>query len=277
MPSRWRSTCSGRSGRAPEPRLPRPREKRLPAGRRAGRGVAGRVRKRRFQGRRTVAVAPTDAGCSPSHLRVPAGPTTFAVTNNGSGKATEFEVLQGSRILGEKENVTEGLSGSLSLDLPPARYAIWCGAGTPKGVLEVTGKASSAPADPRLTPAVRGYDRYVRTQVADLQVRAHAFTDAVRAGDVATAKRLYGPARVSYERIEPVAESFGSLDPAIDARANDIGPRQRWTGFHRIEQALWVRGTARGMAPYADRLDEDIRTLEQKVDAASYQPAQLAN
>ena len=135
------------------------------------------------KGGRKVAVALTDAGCSPSHLRVPAGPTTFEVSNKGSGKATEFEVLQGSRILGEKENITEGLSGSLSLDLTPGRYAIWCGAGTPKGVLEVTGKAASAAADPKLTAAVHGYDRYVRTQVAALQVRAHAGSDAVRAGD----------------------------------------------------------------------------------------------
>jgi len=108
-------------------------------------------------------------------------------------------------------------------------------------------------------------------------VRARTLTHAVRAGDLAKAKRLYGPARISYERIEPVAESFGSLDPAIDARANDVAPGQRWTAFHRIEQALWAGGTTHGMARYADQLDEDIRELEQKVDAASYQPAQLAN
>ena len=114
------------------------------------------------KGGRKVAVALTDAGCSPSHMRVPAGPTTFEVTNKGTGKATEFEVLQGSRILGEKENITEGLSGTFSLDLTPGRYAIWCGSGTPKGVLEVTGKGSSAGAvDAKLTAAVRGRSDWV--------------------------------------------------------------------------------------------------------------------
>ena len=228
-------------------------------------------------GGRKVSVELTDNGCSPSRLTVPAGPTTFEATNKGSGKATEFEVLKGSRVLGEKENLTEGLSGSFSLDLAPGRYSTFCGAGTPKGILIVTGKASAASADPKLTAAVQGYDRYVRAQVADLRANTGAFTDAVRDGDVAKAKRLYGPARVSYERIEPVAESFGDLDPAIDARVNDVEPGQRWTGFHRIEQALWARGTTRGMAPYADKLDEDIDRLAKKVDAASYQPAQLAN
>jgi iron uptake system component EfeO len=229
------------------------------------------------KGGRTVTIELTDAGCSPSRLSIPAGPTTFQATNKGSGKATEFEVLKGSRVLGEKENITEGLSGSFSLDLGPGRCTTFCGAGRPKGTLVATGKARAAGGDPKLTEAVRGYDRYVRAQVADLRVRTRAFTDAVRDGEVAKAKRLYGPARVSYERIEPVAESFGGLDPAIDARVNDVGQGERWTGFHRIEQALWVRGTTRGMAPYADKLDEDIGRLAQKVDAAGYQPAQLAN
>jgi len=187
------------------------------------------------KGGRTVTVELTDNGCSPSRLSIPAGPTTFEATNKGSGKATEFEVLKGSRVLGEKENITEGLSGSFSLDLAPGRYTTFCGAGTPKGTLVVTGKASAAAADPKLTAAVQGYDRYVRAQVADLRANTRAFTDAVRDGDVARAKRLYGPARVSYERIEPVAESFGDLDPAIDARVNDVEQGQRWTGFHRIE------------------------------------------
>jgi iron uptake system component EfeO len=190
------------------------------------------------KGGRTVTVELTDNGCSPSRLSIPAGPTTFEATNKGSGKATEFEVLKGSRVLGEKENLTEGLSGSFSLDLAPGRYTTFCGAGTPKGTLVVTGKASAAAADPKLTAAVQGYDRYVRAQVADLRTNTRAFTDAVRDGNVARAKRLYGPARVSYERIEPVAESFGDLDPAIDARVNDVEQGQRWTGFHRIEQAL---------------------------------------
>ena len=37
------------------------------------------------KGGRKVAVALTDAGCSPSRLRVPTGTTTFEVTNKGTG------------------------------------------------------------------------------------------------------------------------------------------------------------------------------------------------
>ena len=42
-----------------------------------------------------------------------------------------------------------------------------------------------------------------------------------------------------------MAESFGDLDPAIDARAGDV-PDAKWTGFHPIERTLWVGGTTAG-------------------------------
>ena len=57
--------------------------------------------------------------------------------------------------------------------------------------------------------------------------------------------------RAHYEAIEPVAEAFGNLDPAIDARINDVASPAKWTGFHRIEQILWQKGTTAGAAPYA--------------------------
>ena len=73
-----------------------------------------------------------------------------------------------------------------------------------------------------------------------------AFTDAVDRGNVEQAKALYAPARVAYERIEPVAETFGDLDPEIDAREGDV-PKKEWGGFHYIEQKLWVDGTTDGL------------------------------
>jgi iron uptake system component EfeO len=42
-----------------------------------------------------------------------------------------------------------------------------------------------------------------------------------------------------WERIEPVAESFGDLDPKLDAREADLEPGQKWTGWHRAEKDLF--------------------------------------
>jgi iron uptake system component EfeO len=93
---------------------------------------------------------------------------------------------------------------------------------------------------------------------------------AVKGGDVEEAKRLYAPSRVPWERIEPVAEKFGTLDPEVDAREGDV-PKQQWTGFHRIEQALWVEDTAEGQAEYATELMTDVERLEREVDDVKLQ------
>ncbi len=83
-------------------------------------------------------------------------------------------------------------------------------------------------------------------------------------------------ARIRYERIEPVAESFGDLDPRIDARENDV-PLNEWGGFHRIEKALWEEGTADGMSPVARQLLADVKELQTKVKTVNLQAVQIAN
>ena len=39
-----------------------------------------------------------------------------------------------------------------------------------------------------------------------------------------------------------MAESFGDLDPMMDAREADLEPGQKWTGWHLIEKDLWPAG-----------------------------------
>jgi iron uptake system component EfeO len=230
-------------------------------------------------GTRTVEVKLTDAGCEPATLKLQSGRTTFKVTNAGTGKVSELEVLSGQRILGEKENLISGVSGSFTLELQPGRYTMSCPGGTTAatGVLTVGGKTITTASDPRLQAAVVGYQRYVSAQARALVERVEPFVAAVKAGDVERAKALFAAARVPYETIEPVAESFGTLDPEIDARVNDIEQGEPWTGFHRIEQALWVKGTTTGLAPIADKLLADVRALEAKTRALTYKPDELAN
>ena len=88
-------------------------------------GCGGRERRRRAppapDGRQAVELKLTDAGCSPSTLKLDAGRTTFKVTNAGTGRVSELEVLQGARILGEKENLVAGLSGLVHADAPARR------------------------------------------------------------------------------------------------------------------------------------------------------------
>lgn len=118
---------------------------------------------------------------------------------------------------------------------------------------------------PELDAAASKYQDYVDRQSELLVVRTEGFVATVKAGDVEEAKKLYAPSRVPWERIEPIAEKFGTLDPEVDAREGDVPDRQ-WTGFHRIEQALWVEDTTEGQGEYARELMSDVERLERKVD-----------
>src|SRR6185436_11458564 len=84
----------------------------------------------------------TDAGCVPHSASAPAGSILFEVENAGTAAVTEFEVMEGDTVLGEKENLTDGLSGSFSLNLEAGKYTIYCpGGSTERGTLNV-GSAS---------------------------------------------------------------------------------------------------------------------------------------
>jgi iron uptake system component EfeO len=84
----------------------------------------------------------TDAGCDPHDAKAQAGPLAFEVENAGSANVTELEVLDGEEILGEVENLSEGLSGGFSLTLEEGEYTLRCNGGTNEdGTLTVSGGA----------------------------------------------------------------------------------------------------------------------------------------
>lgn len=227
----------------------------------------------------TVTISVTDDGCTPSPAKAKAGALTFKVQNKNSAKVTEAELMQNGLILGEKENLTPGLSGKFTLRLQPGEYVVNCpNAKNDQTKFVVTGKATDdAPSDSSLQAAVKAYEKYVNNQADTLVSRSAPFISAVLAGDIAKAKSLYAPARTYYEMIEPVAESFGDLDPDIDARVNDVADPKHWTGFHRLEKALWQDNSLAGMTPIANKLGADIGKLQKLTRTAKFQPAQIAN
>ena len=235
------------------------------------------------KGSKVVAITLTDSGCTPLHIKVPAGPVTFQVANGGTSKVSEMELKDSSGvILGESENVVEGLHGKFSLNLNSGRYLVNCPTGDAEdqGTLQATGTAKlaiDAASTVLLSQATTAYRRYVEGEVELLRKGTAQFVAALKAGQLDRAKTLFGPVRAHYEAIEPVAESFGKLDPEIDARINDVEKLSQWGGFHRIERTLWEQGTTRGTQAYAAALLANVGTLQRKVKTLQLQPAQLAN
>ncbi len=226
-----------------------------------------------------VAITITDGGCAPSPAKVSAGSVRFTVSNKDSGKVTEAELQDGGKMLGEKENLTPGLSGDFSLNLTAGKYRVYCpGAASAYSDFTVTGStAHSWKDDPQLVAATHDYASWIDGQVKLLVSSTQTFTDDVKSGDLAKSRTDYGKARVYYERVEPTAEIWGDLDGRIDGRADDAARPADFTGFHRLEQAIFTKKSLKGTAALATQLNNDVKSLYAQVKTVEYQPAEIAN
>jgi FTR1 family protein len=149
-------------------------------------------------GAKRLSVALTDAGCEPAEARVPAGPVTFEVTNEGSAAVTELEVLDGDAILGERENLTDGLSGSFSLTLEQGDYTLYCPNGneTERGTLTVTGS----------TPAARSSRSRPASGRAASSARDCSAPELGRSGSAAGAALVVGRSRQPAKQLDQRGE-----------------------------------------------------------------------
>ncbi|MEJ2633534.1 MAG: iron uptake system protein EfeO [Acidihalobacter sp.] len=136
------------------------------------------------------------------------------------------------------------------------------------------GMAADASLD--LVTPITDYKIYVTRNVDALVKATRTFTDAVKRGDVDTAKRLFGPTRMHYERIEPIAELFSDLDASVDSREDDhehgVGSSD-FTGFHRIEYGLWIKNSTAGLTPLADKLMADVLDLQKRIAGLTFPPS----
>jgi len=229
-----------------------------------------------------VTVSVNDRQCEPMSLTVKAGKTQFLIKNN-SQKALEWEILKGVMVVEERENIAPGFSQKLTANLEAGEYEMTCGLlSNPKGKLVVEADDGAAKAGDaarmQLEGPITAYKTYVTEQVNALVNSTQAFTDAVKAGEVDKAKALFAPTRQYYERIEPIAELFSDLDGSIDAREDDYEKKAedpKFTGFHRLEKALFADNSTKGMSDYADQLNKDVQDLQVRISELAFPPAKV--
>lgn len=200
-----------------------------------------------------LAVTITDDACAVSAATAPSGVVTFTLTNSGTAR-NEFEILAEDklRIVGERENLGPGTTVDYTLSLEPGTYYTACKTnmvgplvGTSVFTVTDSGAPASVAADEQklIDDAVANYTAYVRDQAGQLLSATRDFARTYTSGDLEAAKAAYAPTRMHYERIEPTAEAFGDIDPALDLRevdfqAGDSGVEE-WRGWHLIEKDLW--------------------------------------
>ncbi|MBT1100026.1 iron uptake system protein EfeO [Streptomyces sp. Tu10] len=247
--------------------------------------VAGCAEKADAGGDGAVKVTATDTSCEVSKRTFPSGHLQLAVENKGS-KVTEVYVLYpDDRIVTERENIGPGTKANITAEIKAGSYEIACkpgmkGDGIRQKVEATGGKAVKR--DPELDAAVAAYRQYTLDQAEETLPKAKVFADAVKAGDVEAAKKAYAESRIGWERTEPVAESFGDIDPKVDLREDGLEEGQDlekdWTGWHRLERSLWQdkKITARDKE-LADLLIKDLTVWQKKVGTAEITPTSMAN
>ncbi|MEV7561100.1 iron uptake system protein EfeO [Streptomyces sp. NPDC089795] len=248
--------------------------------------VTGCSEKSEAGGSDAIKVAASDSACDVSKTEFPAGKVQIDVENKGS-KVTEVYVLfPDARIVTERENIGPGTKASITAEIKAGDYKIVCkpgmkGDGIAKDV-KATGKGGEEKRSPEMDAAVAAYRAYVVQQAEETLPKAQAFAAAVKAGDVEGAKKLYAGSRIGWERTEPVAESFGDIDPKVDVREDGLEAGQDlekdWTGWHRLEKALWADNKIGDREKeLADLLITDLTEWQKKVGQAEITPTSIAN
>ncbi|WP_055534462.1 iron uptake system protein EfeO [Streptomyces graminilatus] len=232
-------------------------------------------------GDQAISVTATDDKCEVSKKEFPAGHIELDIENKGS-KVTEVYVLfPDDRIVTERENIGPGTKQKITAEMKAGDYTIACkpgmkGDGIRQAVKATGGK--TAKRDPRLDAAVAAYRKYSQDQADATLPLAETFAKAVKAGDLDAAKKAYAPSRIGWERTEPVAESFGDIDPKVDVREDGLEAGQKWTGWHRLEKSLWQakKITAEDKS-LADQLIKDLTDWRERVGKAEITPTSMAN
>lgn len=224
-----------------------------------------------------------DKVCEPNDLTVPAGRTTLEIYN-ASNRTLEWEILDGVMVVEERENITPGLRSTMAARLKPGRYQITCGLlSNPRGTLTVTASAESE-AERRKPPVkafvgpLSEYRVFLMMQSSALTKTVGQLAEAIRAGDIDTARQQYFAARLPYRRLDMITGRFSDLKNAIDPVADYLAERENdpaFIGFHRIEYGLFAKETLDGLSPVADRLVADVATLNGRIRALRLAPEDL--
>ncbi|MFM1844907.1 MAG: hypothetical protein RI917_225 [Actinomycetota bacterium] len=238
-----------------------------------------------------VEVKASDTDCSMNAQEAKSGNIVFRVENAGIN-VTEFYVLasDGQTVISEVENIGAQLTRDLVVQLAEGDYFVNCRPGmtglglmAPFSVNPGEQVVKSQEEMKLLEEATAEYKKFLSEQAEQLLVNTETFAQLYTEGKDNQARSLYPEARMFWERIEPVAESFGDLDPILDFREADLVEGQQWTGWHRIEKDLWPPQSGYNQLSQSEReefaelLVLHTKDLVSRIEGLEYEAFQMSN
>ena len=213
-----------------------------------------------------------NASCGGTWTLAKPGWHTFDLYNaNSVGGEVDLIDPKTGGIYAEVDQLGPGTTQTMSLDVGSGRYAFRC---LFEDTDPITGLTVTVPGHVKgFSPTVpvtfndlvgpeKQYQAYAEAGLKTLVGQTQTLASDVQHGNLATARRDWLTAHLTYETLGAAYDAFGNFDDEIDGRADALGvTNPKWTGFYRLEYGLWHGQSASELAPYASELAADVRSL----------------
>jgi iron uptake system EfeUOB component EfeO/EfeM len=225
--------------------------------------------------RSPTSITVNDVSCAEGWLPPHSGQREIPVTNAGSS-VVDVTLLGSNNLLvyGEIEAMAPGTTRTLTAVIPPGRFRLGCtyseNATLYSPIVTVSG-AAVHDAHPyqqvtysQIAPLVTKYRAGVSAGLAVLAADTDRLRGLADSGQLDQAKQAWLVAHLDYARLGAAYDTFGNFNDEIDGRPNGqpqgVGDPS-WTGFLRLEYALWQNQPAATVASVADQLDMYVHQL----------------
>jgi high-affinity iron transporter len=213
--------------------------------------------------------------CADRWLPPRSGQHEISVTN--AGNSIVDVMLLGARnslIYGEVEAMAPGTTRTMTAIIPPGKFRLGCTYSENAKVYSPVVTVSGPPvhdAHPyrqvtyaELAPLEANYRSEVSAGLEALASDTDRLRAVADAGQLAAAKQAWLVAHLDYARLGAAYDTFGNFNDEIDGRPNGLPlgvDDPGWTGFLRVEFALWQDQPAATVAATADQLDAYVHQL----------------
>jgi high-affinity iron transporter len=223
----------------------------------------------------TTSIIITDYSCAQAWHPPKSGQRQLTVINNGSS-VVDVNLVGASNplVYGELDAIGPGLTRTMTAVIPPGHYRVSCTYAENASILSSSVTVTGPPvndANPYLPvtyqemePSVTTYRNDISTGLTELVADTDSLRTFADAGQLAQAKTAWLIAHLDYERLGAAYDTFGDFNDEIDGRPNGLklGVNDpHWSGFLRLEYALWNGQSTATVARVADTLDADVHSL----------------